>query len=586
VTTAAGVVRGFVPALARALATLSPRSPTPDEELRRAVDFLDWRVDPGTVLAAGDGVAVPVATLSLSAVAVAPPGVRLPALALAVGVVAGVVHAVHRLPVALAALRRTTALGAAPGLVARAALRMRVTPTVEAASAFAADTGEGPLAAALDAHVRRARGTPRSGFASFADEWARWFPSLRRAAGLFAAAAAAPAGERARTLDRATEAVLATTRERAADFAGTVRGPTTALYAFGVLVPLATVAVLPAARVAGLAVPAWLLVVVYDLALPAVTVAAGAWLLVRRPVAFPPPAVGVDHPDVVDRRLMAPLVGVGGAVLAGLAATRLARWTAPVAAVGVGLGVALVARYRPVVRVRERVRAVEEGLPDALYVVGRRVAEGTAVERAVELAAEEAPGPTGERFAAAARVGRRLRVDVETAFLGEHGAFASVPSPRARAAARLLATAGREGEPAGAAVVAVADHLSELASVEREARRELRRVTGTLANTAAAFGPLVAGATVALAGSMTGVAQPGDGVAGATGVGGAQPVSTAVLGLAVGGYVLFLAVALTALSVGLERGLDGALVGYRVGLALLVATSTYLGAYALAGLAV
>jgi hypothetical protein len=47
-----------------------------------------------------------------------------------------------------------------------------------------------------------------------------------------------------------------------------------------------------------------------------------------------------------------------------------------------------------------------------------------------------------------------------------------------------------------------------------------------------------------------------------------------------------MATLLTVLATGLARGLDRSLVGYRVGLALLAATATYLTAYAGAGLLV
>jgi hypothetical protein len=118
----------------------------------------------------------------------------------------------------------------------------------------------------------------------------------------------------------------------------------------------------------------------------------------------------------------------------------------------------------------------------------------------------------------------------------------------------------------------MADHVDDLQRVEREARRELASVTGTLRNTAGVFGPLVGGATVALADGM------------ATGTLG-EPLPTAALGLAVGGYVLLLAAILAALATGLERGFDRALVGYRVGLALLSAVGSFLAGFVGAGFA-
>lgn len=257
-------------------------------------------------------------------------------------------------------------------------------------------------------------------------------------------------------------------------------------------------------------------------------------------------------------------------------ATLIAPWAGPMAGFGAGIGIALLLWYRPMTVVRERVCAVESGLADALYHVGRRVAEGTAVERAIADAADDIPGATGDVVAAAAGRQRRLGVGVREAFLGRHGALADVPSSRARSAAALFGLAADVGRPAGDALVAMAENIEELSSVEREARAQVASVTRTLANTAAVFGPLVAGATVALAGRMPVGEQLGT----------AGGVSTAGLGVAVGAYVLLLAAILTALSTALTRGLDRALVGYRVGWALLAATATYLATFVGVGLLV
>jgi len=162
----------------------------------------------------------------------------------------------------------------------------------------------------------------------------------------------------------------------------------------------------------------------------------------------------------------------------------------------------------------------------------------------------------------------------------EHGPLSHVPSPRTRATASLLAVAAAQGRPAGTTLVTLADHLTELQRVEAEARRELAAITGTLGHTAAVFAPLVGGATVAMATQMA----ASEATLGASGspagaAPGAAVLPASTLGTAVGVYVLALAAILTAVATGLNRGLDRSLVGYRIGLALLSATPTYLVAY-------
>ncbi|QSG12882.1 Pilus assembly protein TadC [Halapricum desulfuricans] len=559
------------------LALLAPVEADPSDELAQAVAFIEAPYDPETVVRAGYGAGIVGAAFGVGLsvfLPVPPPVAVLVTLALALGSV----HAVHELPGLLAAFKRTRALGDAPNLIGRAVLRMEIRPATETAVAFAAETGQGPLSESLQSSIDRAMGTPRTGLIEFAEHWADDFPALRRSAHLLSTAENAPDGERTRTLDRSLEAILHGTREQMADFTDAIRGPTTGLYAFGVMIPMAMIALVPAAAMAGVPVSIWVFVVLYDIALPAVLIGAGVWLLVRRPVAFPPPRVDRDHPDVPDR-LWLPLVvglttGTIGYAVPSLGAFGVG-YLSPVAALGTGVGGFLLSYFDPITDVREHVRDVEEHLTDALYLVGRQVSEGEAVEAAIRQAGDRVPAETGEVFAQTAGIQKRLHLTVREAFFGEYGALRGVPSARAHGTASLLSIAADEGQPAGRAVVSMADHLEELQDVESEAKRQLSTVTGTLDTTAAYFGPLIAGTVLALADVINSTDSVGEF--------GAEPLSTEPLGLVVGVYVLVMSAVLTTLSVGLRHGLDRPLVGYRVGQSLLTAMPLYVGSVVLVG---
>lgn len=546
-----------------ALARLSPRTTAP-ESLRKEAMFLDS--DPVRVATVADGVGILVVG---GMVALALVVGRPVLLVVAAGVGYGTTALIRGGALVVANVRRSRALGAAPTVVSRAVLRVRIAPTAEGAAAFAAQT-DGILGDHLAEHVRRARGTPRSGLGSFATVWREASPSLHRALTLVEASVAAPDGERERTLDRAMDAILRGTQHRASEAADSLRGPATAVYAFGVLLPLALAGVLPAAGAAGIEATLAAVVITYDLLLPAGLLCASGWLLSKRPVAFPPARVGSDLAP--DRRWPPIAAGsITASVCVVAASVILPSWTIPLAAVGLGVGIASFVRYRPLVAIRRRADGLDAALSDALYLVGRRVADGTSVERAIADVSDELDGVAGETFRAVARRQQHLRVDVETAFNGEYGALEGVPSQRAESAARLLDLAARAGPPAGRALIETADNLDALARVEQDARRDLGNVTSTLDNTAAFFGPLIGGATVALADSI-----------GTTGTLDGNVPGTADLGLAVGVYVLLLAAILTALATGLSRGFDRATVGYRVGVALCTATVTYFLSFATA----
>ena len=577
--------------VARRLARWYPNDVEPTAELHRSLAFLESDLRAQTVVRAGYVLAPFAAILAFCGLVLAVPSLPFVAAAsAAAGLGLGASHVVHRLPVAAATLRRSRALGDAPGLVARTALRLRLEAAPERAATFAAQTGEGPLARSLAAHIDRTRAGPAAGLGGFAAEWRSWFPALERSTSLLLTAADAPAEERDHALDRALETVLDGARTEMATFAGDIRGPASGIYAFGVLLPLALVGVLPAARAGGVSVPPAAFVGLYDVVLPAGLVFAGAWLLLRRPIALAPPRVTTAHPDVPSGRWRGVAAAAGGLVLGAAVGSLVASWATPVGAAGLSLGAGLTAHYRPMAAVRRDVTAVESGLADATAVIGRRVGAGESVETAIESAADATTGHTSEVFDAAAGVQRRLRVGVQRAFLGAHGALEHVPSPRARATASLLAVAAREGRPAGPTLVTLADHLTELRRVEADARRELAAITGTLGHTAALFGPLVGGATVAMATQMaaSGVSAGQQSLSASAAsrsslAGSAAPGATtldpALLGAAVGLYVLALAAILTVVATGLDRGLDRTLVGYRVGLALLSATVAYLAAF-------
>jgi len=541
---------------------------------RRACRLLGLSTPAETVLCASYGLAAAFWLLGLAAVAAGTGAVAIVGGAGCVVLAVGVAVA-GRYGVPLAAqARRIRALGAAPALVATLGLGMSLWPSAERAATFAASAGDGLLASSLDTHRRRAARTPRSGLDAFGREWGDEFQALARSLARIERAAAVTPSERTELLGAARRGILEGTRDEMAAFAADLRGPATALYAFGVLLPLALVALLPAVAAAGLPVSLSLLVVTYGLALPAGLAVASAWLLAQRPVAFPPAPVPRNHPDVST----GPLVAIGTGVAVGLGGwligtAVLPAWAPGIAALGPGVGTALVVYFRPVTRVRDTVERTEAGLPDALSAIGRRVERGESVEAAFEAAVDAAPEPLSSLLAETVERQATLGVDVESAFLGDHGTLSTLPSPRLRRAAVLLGAAADIGPPAGETIATMGDHLTELRSVERETRRDLSQVTGTLSNTAAVFGPMVGGATVALSATMGGG-------------GPIESVSTASLGPVVGWYCLTLAAVLTALSTGLHRGLDRALVGYRTGRALCSATAVYLVAVVATGLLV
>lgn len=472
-------------------------------------------------------------------------------------------YGIYGSPILLATSRRSRAVGEGPELVRRAVLAMQIAPTLEGAASFASEHGDGPLARSLDAHARRARAAPGTGWGPFADEWGDRDPALRRAISLLTTAATSSDADRDRVLDRALAAALDGTRDRLHSFAARLTGPTNAIYGFGVVLPLALVGALPAVAAAGVPVSLPIVVVVFDLVLPVGLAAAGAWLVARRPSAFPPTPIPRTHPSREDQAFRAVccalVLGVLGWLLAPVAAPAWTRW---LAAPGLALGGGLLWWANPLIDVRERVTAVEAGLPDAVELVGRRLRRGEPLEAAIPAVGHELTGPTAALFADAAGLADRLMVPPIAAFSGPYGVLSDLPSDRVESEVALLPLAAEAGPRGGDVLVTAAQHLDALRSVDAEVRRSLKRTTDTLFQTAAVFAPLIGGTTVALAAR---IGRDGVGV-------GVTVFPARSLGLAVGVYVLLCALVLAALATALAHGTDRARIAQQAGVALLCAS--------------
>lgn len=548
--------------LAVALALISPIDGTSSTELDRAATVLDLDLDGDKIVEAAVGLLVVGA-----ATTVLPLAVGWYRLAVAVLSFSGVVAAgVLLLPEWLATARQTRALGDLPDLIGFAVLRMQVDPTPERAADFAATHTTGPLADSLREQIRRAHGTPHTGWSAFGSAWNDDAPSLPRAVALLTAAGAAPPADRDRLLSDALDHVLRGTRDRMAAFAASLHGPTTGLYAFGVVLPLATIGALPTLRAAGIPVRVEHLAIGYDVMLPVAVAGAGAWIVGRRPAAFPPVPVGGDHPDLPDRRrrLLVVVPVVGGVTFL---VTQLVYpdWSPILVVPTVTGGVTLLVWTSPVTTIRANIRDTEAGLPAALTIVGQRLQQGTPPETAVGDAAATLDGRTGAVFEEASGVHDRIRVGIAAAFTGAHGALTDIPSPRLHASATLLALAGKEGPHGGEVLLDLADHLEDLRTVQRDARRELSTIVDTLRSTACCFAPLIGGATVALADRIDGAGLTRS----------VASIDTAPLALVVGVYVVVLGVVLAALAAALDRGLDRAVIGEQIGYALVCSGVVY-----------
>ncbi|CAJ36293.1 hypothetical protein [Methanocella arvoryzae] len=318
------------------------------------------------------------------------------------------------------------------------------------------------------------------------------------------------------SLNRALQVILDGTRSLMSTFSSTLHAPTLILYSIFVMVPLALVAMLPAAAVVGIRVNAVQLFLLYDLAFPLVTLAYAHSILLKRPAAFAPPEIPPDHPEAAGTPKWAwALTGIGlGAAIASLyfflpvdalpfPGTTFILW-----GITAAISIYCYCAYRPYKLIRDRIVAMEGEFADSLFVLGRRISEGRSPEEAFAYTARIVTGTTiGKAYARAAYNIRCLRTTLSEAVLDpDYGAFSDVYSDRIRATINMLVeTSGMSGEVAGTSVIVLADHLKELQAIEQEVRKMLFTMTSMLRTTCIAFAPFIGGVTLALSGAVTAV---------------------------------------------------------------------------------
>lgn len=424
---------------------------------------------------------------------------------------------VLRHPESLARGLQRASAGEAPEAISYLAMSLRVRPSLERAVAFASEHAGRAFGSRLrralwQVHLRCRTGI-EDAFTALADEWGAWNGEMKRALYLIAhGVREGSADGLPRALDRAREVVFEGAARRVREYAARLRGPTTALFALGVLLPLIVGSMLPLLSFGGFRPTAlevqdpspgnplpWILL--FDVAFPAVTftfarhVSSGrpgmpsprgpAPASVRRlyPLSLLPlallPAVVVGHP-------LAPLLSLGAVVLLVSAALFLAT--------------------RDEERARRRVAELEREFPDALFQLGSRLSEGRGLEDALLAVARGTRGtPSGALFGQIARslpVGGS--VPVRDALFGAGGPIRDVRSRTVRASLRMVTElAAKDPAAAGRAALETSTYLRDLHAVGRDLAAELRPTVDSMQATAAFFAPVVLGATAAMYGLMS-----------------------------------------------------------------------------------
>jgi len=427
-------------------------------------------------------------------------------------------------------------LGDTPEVLSYLVMYLKLVPNLENSVKFAASESSTSLAKDLrkmlwDMEIRIYNGV-NDALTSFANYWGKWSDHFKRALHLIRSSIQEPEeAQRVITLNRALDVGLDGTREMMNQFAAKLHQPTMVIYSIGIMIPLAIIAMLPAAGLIGMKITIFHVFILYDIILPLIVLLYTRNILLKRPATFNPPVIPSDHPDLINidkhrRLIIALIVGIlialpgvffivvqmfssltsSNFVLNFIVSSNGLNSYLPVTLFiiwGVAATVTLysLSVYRPYKKVRDDVKQIEKEFSDALYILGKRISEEKSPEESFMYTANTMSGAKiAEVFSQTGYNLTAMHTSIRDAlFSSEYGSLKYVYSDRIKAIMRLFVEGIQKSQRAvSISIIRIADHLKELQQVENKIKDTLYSLTSTLRSTAAVFAPLIAGVTLAI----------------------------------------------------------------------------------------
>ena len=481
---------------------------------------------------------------------------------------------------------RNKALGRLPETINYLVMSMKLSPSLDRAIDFAAQNLDEPLASAMkrilwNVYMRKHHSIEES-FVSFSYEWGDWNEDFKRSLYAIRAAELERTQEGLnRGLEKASEIILTGTKQTMETYTEKLSGPTFILFAMGILLPMILGSMLPMMSVGGMSIGVVQLVLLMDVAIPAVSFGYAYSILGNRPGTTPPPHLVERSKDKSRRPILgAILIAALFAPLALPQVSAIFGWGyLPILwALGGAVSFYAFMSARELKRRRDEIKTLEDELPDALFQLGSRISEGKAIEAALEKTSETMKGTLiAALFHRMARVLQMTRTSLDEALFGRSGILKDHPSRILRATMRtVVEVVKKDAVTAGQTIVGLSNHLRDMQKVEHEIRTKLSQVMGMMTSTALIFAPVVLGVTSALYFVMAHVMEGLKGVSGAGfsfGGGTVVPYQTFTLVL---GFYLFLTVLVISYFVsGMKEGDDPVDLRYQIGRTMPIALLIY-----------
>jgi len=216
-----------------------------------------------------------------------------------------VVTFVQNFPLNEAKLEQVRALTYVPEIMGYMIMSMKLVPNLEKAVEFAASHGRGKIAEDLKKVVWNVElgiyHTLSEGLDDMAYNWGKFSDEFKTSLMMIRASVLEDTeAKRYQILDKTMEQTLESIRTKMEQYARDLSQPTVVLFYLGVLLPLILIIVLPiGSAFSGQAIARpEVLILIYNIVIPAATLIFARMVLVNRPPTYEPPKIPDNHPEL------------------------------------------------------------------------------------------------------------------------------------------------------------------------------------------------------------------------------------------------------------------------------------------------
>ncbi len=493
------------------------------QELKDAVDFLKWKINPELIIGAGKFFMFLVGFFVLAGIGLSV-YFNFEATVLLVLFPFSIIsfYGFTEWPKIYAQEKAVDSLGQAPQIISQIAVTLKQSPSLENAMAFVANNSEGDIADDFKSGIWKIWSGKKASAISVLEEigwkWGKWSSGFQRAIYLISSTFHEKNPVRRNfTLDKSISVMLDDIVSRMKDYTLGMHMPTLILFTIGIVVPLMIISLLPVLTIFGISFSAWTIVAFLSVSVAAVALYSEIILRKRPPsVSFyeikqkvPEGYFKIAGHYVLSAHV-AILIGVfvsfpgllyvfqNFGVVAGeplkFLVSKLS--TLPIIwGFGFGLATYFFGKSYYKKKQRDKLIKLEDQFLDSLYHIKNRLSDGRPVEDALEFARKMSRGPEiSEFFSKILGKMKHRSMPIEKVIETE-----DIESSMVRSVFRVMSSSLKMGSSAaGQSVDVMLKYLEKIRKVNKQLTSLLSKNLSMMKATAIFFAPLVCAVIIVL----------------------------------------------------------------------------------------